>query len=87
MKEKVKEVIENKIKPILTADGGDIELVSVEEGIVKVKLKGACSICPLSEVTLKNIVETLLKGDVPEVKKVIAVESPKGVIKAGRLLY
>lgn len=74
MKEKVIDVI-NKLKKFLQADGGDIELVDVDEknGIVKVKLKGACSACPMSIVTLKEGVEVRIKQEVPEVKKVVAV--------------
>lgn len=74
MKDKVLDVI-NKLKPFLQSDGGDIELVDVDEknGIVKVKLKGACSACPMSIVTLKEGVEVKIKQEVPEVKKVVAV--------------
>jgi len=71
MKEKVQEVI-NKIRPSLQADGGDVELVSIEEatGIVKVRLKGACAGCPMSQMTLKNSIERLMKKEVPGVKSV-----------------
>jgi Fe-S cluster biogenesis protein NfuA len=71
MKEKVQEVI-NKIRPSLQADGGDVELVSIEEatGIVKVRLKGACAGCPMSQMTLKNGIERLMKKEVPGVKSV-----------------
>ncbi|OQX07878.1 MAG: hypothetical protein BWK80_48965 [Desulfobacteraceae bacterium IS3] len=71
MKEKVLEVI-NKIRPSLQADGGDVELVSIEEatGIVKVRLKGACAGCPMSQMTLKNGIERLMKKEVPGVKSV-----------------
>jgi len=70
MKEKVQKVIE-QIRPNLQADGGDIELVDVtEDGIVKVKLQGACRGCPGAAMTLKNGVERLLKANVPEVKSV-----------------
>lgn len=71
MKEQVKKVLD-KIRPSLQADGGDVELVDVENGIVKVKLKGACAGCPMSQMTLKNGIERLLKKEIPEVK---AVES------------
>ena len=71
MKEQVKQVLD-KIRPSLQADGGDVELVDVENGIVKVKLKGACAGCPMSQMTLKNGIERLLKKEIPEVK---AVES------------
>jgi Fe-S cluster biogenesis protein NfuA len=72
----VKDKIETalaKIRPALQADGGDVELVGVEEGVVKVRLKGACAGCPLSEMTLKQGIERLLKTEIPEVKEVVAV--------------
>ena len=73
MKEKVETIID-KIKPNLQADGGDIELVDVEEdGTVKVKLLGACAGCPMSQLTLQMGVERILKKEIPEVKKVVAV--------------
>ena len=73
MKEKV-EVALNKLRTALQADGGDIELVDVsKEGVVKVRLKGACASCPMSQMTLTNYVENNLKKEVPEVKKVEAV--------------
>lgn len=70
MQDKVKAVLD-KIRPSLQADGGDVELVAVEDGIVKVRLKGACAGCPMSQMTLKNGIEKLLKREIPEV---IAVE-------------
>ncbi len=69
MKEKVQEVID-KIRPMLQADGGDVELVDVEDGVVKVRLKGACAGCPMSQMTLKNGIEKFLKKEIPEVKSV-----------------
>lgn len=73
MKEKVKEVIE-KIRPNLQADGGDVELVDVtEDGVVKVRLMGACRGCPMSQMTLKMGIESYLKKSVPEVKRVESV--------------
>ena len=70
MKEKVKEILE-KIRPSLQADGGDIELVDVEDdGTVKVRLKGACHGCPMSQMTLKQGVERAIKEALPEVKTV-----------------
>ncbi|MFB3895981.1 MAG: NifU family protein [bacterium] len=71
MKEKVTAVIE-KIRPALQADGGDIELVEVTEGTVKVRLTGACGHCPMSQMTLRNYVEQIIKQEVPEVKEVVA---------------
>jgi Fe-S cluster biogenesis protein NfuA len=72
VKEKVEEAL-NKIRPSLRADGGDVELVDVTDGVVKVKLTGACGGCPMSQMTLKMGIERLLKKEVPEVKEVIAV--------------
>jgi Fe-S cluster biogenesis protein NfuA len=73
MKEKVEEAIKD-IRPSLQSDGGDVELVEVtEEGIVKVRLMGACSGCMMSELTLKSGIESYLKQQVPEVKEVVAV--------------
>jgi Fe-S cluster biogenesis protein NfuA len=58
---------------MLQADGGDVELVDVENGIVKVRLTGACKGCPMSQMTLKNGIERLLKKEIPEVKSVESV--------------
>lgn len=69
MKEKVNEAL-NKIRPSLQADGGDVELVDYADGIVKVRLKGACSGCPMSTMTIKNGIERFLKQEIPEVKSV-----------------
>ncbi len=72
MKEKVEAALK-KIRPMLQADGGDIELVDVsKEGVVKVKLTGACGCCPMSQMTLKNAVEQRLKKDVPGIKGVVS---------------
>lgn len=71
MKEKVQEVI-NKLRPLLQRDGGDIELVDVNEGVVKVKLTGACGSCPMSQMTLKMGVESTLKKEIPGIKEVIS---------------
>lgn len=70
MKEQVQEVL-NTIRPRLQADGGDVELVSVEEdGVVKVRLTGACGSCPFATMTLKNGIEAVLKRQIPEVTAV-----------------
>jgi len=69
MKEKVEKALE-KIRPSLQADGGDIELIDVVDGVVKVRLTGACGGCPMSQMTLKMGVERTLKQEVPEVKRV-----------------
>lgn len=68
MIEKIRTVIDQEIRPALQADGGDIEFVDIEDGIVKVKLVGACSHCPSSAMTLYDGVEKLLKEKIPEVK-------------------
>lgn len=72
MKEKVEKALE-KLRPYLQADGGDIELVEVKDGIVKVKLLGACKGCPMAQMTLQQGVEKVVKKEVPEVKSVVAV--------------
>jgi Fe-S cluster biogenesis protein NfuA len=70
MKEKVEKVL-NEVRPGLQADGGDVELVDVtEDGIVKVKLTGACAGCPMSTMTLKMAIEKRLKEQIPDVKAV-----------------
>lgn len=64
----------NQIRPNLQADGGDVELVDVsEDGVVKVRLTGACRGCPMSQMTLKMGIEKFLKKEVPEVKEVVSV--------------
>ncbi|MBI5064191.1 MAG: NifU family protein [Desulfatitalea sp.] len=74
MKAKVEAAIQ-KIRPMLQADGGNVELVGVSpEGVVQVRLKGACSGCPMSQMTLKNGIERIIKQEVPEVKSVEAVK-------------
>ncbi len=72
MKEKVQEIID-KIRPLLQRDGGDIQLIDVADGIVKVKLQGACGSCPMSAMTLKMGVEKQLKQELPEIKEAVAV--------------
>jgi Fe-S cluster biogenesis protein NfuA len=72
MREKVEKALE-KIRPSLQADGGNIELIDVVDGLVRVKLTGACGGCPMSQMTLKMGVERVLKKEVPEVKSVEAV--------------
>lgn len=72
MKEKVEQAL-NKIRPSLQADGGDVELVDVVDGTVKVRLTGACGGCPMSQMTLKMGIERVLKKEVPEVKEVVSV--------------
>jgi len=75
LQEKVQTAVD-KIKPMLAADGGGIELVSVDEkaGDVKVRLTGACGCCPMSQMTLKNGVEKVIKQTIPEIKTVTAVD-------------
>ncbi len=72
MREDVQAVLE-QIRPALQADGGDVELIDVTDGVVSLKLVGACSGCPMSTMTLKMGIERTLKEKVPEVKEVISV--------------
>ena len=72
MREKIEEILA-KIRPSLWADGGDVELVDVEDGIVKVRLTGACGGCPMRTMTLQGGIERILREQLPEVKEVVAV--------------
>jgi len=70
LKEKVESAL-NKVRPSLQADGGDVQLIDVDDqGVVKVKLTGACGGCPMSQMTLKMGIEKILKQNIPEVTKV-----------------
>ena len=73
MKDRVEKALE-KIRPMLQMDGGDIELVGIEDSTVKVRLKGACQGCPMAQMTLQHGVEKALKKEVPEIEKVESVE-------------
>lgn len=73
MRERVEAAL-GKIKPALQADGGDVTLVDVKDGVVEVKLVGACAGCPMSRLTLKNGIERVLKEEIPEVKEVREVK-------------
>lgn len=72
MREKVEAALD-EIRPGLQADGGDVELVDIEDGVVKVRLKGACAGCPMSQMTLTFGIEKVLKERIPEIKRVEAV--------------
>ncbi len=72
MKEKVETAL-NEIRPMLQADGGDVELVEIDGNVVKVRLQGACAGCPMSQMTLKNGIERILKEKIPEIESVEAV--------------
>ncbi len=73
MRDKVEKALE-KIRPMLMADGGNVELVDVSaDGVVKLKLTGTCGCCPMSQMTLKMGVERILKEEVPEVKEVVSI--------------
>ena len=71
MKAKIEEAL-NLIKPALQADGGDVELIDVNDGVVKLRLTGACGGCPMASMTLKNLVERTLRERVPEIREVIS---------------
>jgi Fe-S cluster biogenesis protein NfuA len=62
-----------KIRPALQADGGDVELVDVKDGVVKLRLRGACAGCPMATMTLQHGIERVLKEQVPEIKEVVAI--------------
>ena len=75
LREKVEGAL-NKVRPSLQADGGDVMLVDVDDnnGVVKVKLQGACAGCPMSQMTLKQGIEKILKQNIPEISRVEAVQ-------------
>lgn len=72
MREKVEATLE-KIRPALLAHGGNVELIDVSEGVVKLRLSGACGGCPMATMTLHQMIERVLKEQVPEIKGVVAV--------------
>ena len=72
MREKIEKAL-NSIRPYLTADGGNVELIDITGDTVKLRLTGACGTCPMSTMTLKNLVERTLKEQVPEVQSVVTV--------------
>ena len=72
LKPKVEKALD-KIRPSLVADGGNVELVDVKDGVVKVKLVGHCAGCPMSQMTLKMGIEKIIKKQVPEIKEIISV--------------
>ena len=72
MREKIEAALK-QIRPALVADGGDVELVDVNEGVVKLRLTGACSGCPMATMTLRLGIERALKDQVPEIKEVLAI--------------
>ena len=72
MREKVEAALE-QVRPALLADGGNVELIDVEDGVVTVRLTGACGGCPMAAMTLKGGIERVIKEQVPEVKEVVAV--------------
>ncbi len=71
--EKLKKFIDSEIRPALEMEGGFIELIDVKEGVVLVRLGGACAGCPMSQFTLKNFVEALIKENFPDVKEVVTL--------------
>ena len=73
MREEIAQALE-EVRPHLQVDGGDVELVDVEDGVVKVRLTGSCAGCPMSQMTLKWGVENYLKKKIPSVKSVEAVQ-------------
>ena len=73
IQEKVAKALE-KVRPMLMADGGNVDLVeATEDGVVKLKLTGTCGCCPMSQMTLKMGIEKILKQEIPEIKEVIAL--------------
>jgi Fe-S cluster biogenesis protein NfuA len=72
MREKVEAALEH-VRPALLADGGDVQLIDVKDGVVTLRLTGACGGCPMATMTLRSGIERVLKEQVPEVKEVVAI--------------
>ena len=72
MREKIEAALKS-IRPVLQADGGNVELIEVKDGVVTLRLTGACGGCPMATMTLRNGIERILREDVPEIKEVVAV--------------
>ena len=72
LKDRVGKILD-AIRPMLVADGGNVELVSVQDGVVRLQLQGACGSCPMSQMTLKMGIERELKRQIPEIKEVVSV--------------
>jgi Fe-S cluster biogenesis protein NfuA len=73
MRDKVAAVLD-KVRPALQADGGDVELVeATDDGVIKLKLTGACAGCPMSTMTLRSGIERVLRAEIPEIKEVVSV--------------
>jgi len=74
MRERVEKVLNEKVRPFLAMEGGNVELVDiVEDNVVRVKLTGACGGCPMAQLTLKSLVENAIKSEVPQIQRVEAV--------------
>ncbi len=72
MREKVETALD-RIRPVLQTDGGDVELVDVKDGVVSLRLTGACKGCPMATMTLRNGIERILREELPEIEEVVAV--------------
>lgn len=74
MRERIEKILEEKVRPFLAMEGGNVKLVEVtEDNVVKVKLTGACRGCPMAQLTLKSLVENILKSHIPQIQRVEAV--------------
>lgn len=74
MESKIEKILDEQVRPMLAFHRGSVDFVSYEEGVVKVRLQGTCKGCPLSALTLKAGIESVLKEAVPDIKEVEAVE-------------
>jgi len=74
MREEIEKILEEKVRPFLAMEGGSVKLVEItEDNVVKVKLTGACGVCPMAQLTLTNLVENSIKSEFPQIKRVEAV--------------
>ncbi|MFA5032412.1 MAG: NifU family protein [bacterium] len=73
MNELIEKILNERIRPLLARDGGNVEVIEVKDGVVKVKLTGACHGCPMAQVTITKLVEKKIMDELPEIKQVIAI--------------
>lgn len=74
MREEIEKILEEKVRPFLAMEGGSVELVEItEDNVVKVKLTGACGVCPMAQLTLASLVENAIKSQIPHIQRIEAV--------------
>lgn len=73
LQKKIEKILQEDVRPFVTAHGGNVELVEITKDTVKVRFKGTCATCPVAQITLRNVVEKAIKSKIPQIKKVEAI--------------